>query len=332
MRGRNFHTFDFTRVLADIADARARGARAIFLVDDNITLNVARFEALCRAIVDAGLNDIHYIVQAMTSSIASHGDDAGAADAEGRLPLRLPRHRERPRRGPRVPARLGEERAARGRTAASATRRCRRSSALHRAGLSVVGGIIVGNPDDTRASIETNLAFAQRYVDWPYIQHPTPYPGTPMTEDFRRRGLIVNDRVEEYDGTTAVVRTEHLDADEIEFLRWRAERWMKVRHLPGVLRRYPGFVLRHMPRMCAHTFRGTTWRSALGLESERQVFRRYKRRARASASTCRRWPLAYRSRTPLTPQPDARSRSFISPDTKAPATARNGRAVPGCGL
>src|SRR5262249_25799216 len=73
MRGRNFHTFGFERVLADIADARARGARAIFIVDDNITLNVARFEALCRAIVGAGLNDVHYIVQGMTSSIASHG-------------------------------------------------------------------------------------------------------------------------------------------------------------------------------------------------------------------------------------------------------------------
>ena len=60
----------FDRVLADIADARARGARAIFIVDDNITLNVARFEALCQAIVDAGLNDIDYIVQAMTSAIA----------------------------------------------------------------------------------------------------------------------------------------------------------------------------------------------------------------------------------------------------------------------
>ena len=28
-----------------------------------------------------------------------------------------------------------------------------------------------------------------------------------MTQDFRRRGLIVNERVEEYDGTTAVVQT-----------------------------------------------------------------------------------------------------------------------------
>jgi len=83
--------------------------------------------------------------------------------------------------------------------------------ALHREGLWVVGGIIVGNPGDTRASIDANLAFAKRYVDWPYIQHPTPYPGTPMTEDFRSRGLIVNERVEEYDGTTAVVKTEHLE-------------------------------------------------------------------------------------------------------------------------
>ena len=131
------------------------------------------------------------------------------------------------------------------------------------------------------ASIETNLEFAKRYVDWPYIQHPTPYPGTPMTEDFRRRGLIVNDRVEEYDGTTAVVRTEHLAADDIEFLRWRAERWMKLRHLPGVLRQYPGFVMRNGPRMLAHTFRGSTWRSVVGLESERQVFARYKARRAA---------------------------------------------------
>src|SRR4029077_17446742 len=139
--------------------------------------------------------------------------------------------------------------------------------ALHRSGLSVVGGIIVGNPGDTQASVEANLEFAKRYVDWPYIQHPTPYPGTPMTEDFRQRGLIVNERVEEYDGTTAVVKTAHLDVEEIEFLRWRAERWMKVRHFPAVLRHYPGFVLRHGPRMLAHTFRGTTWKSMGGLAS-----------------------------------------------------------------
>jgi hypothetical protein len=37
----------------------------------------------------------------------------------------------------------------------------------------VIGGLIVGNPDDTPEAIEANLAFARQYVDWPYIQHPT---------------------------------------------------------------------------------------------------------------------------------------------------------------
>jgi hypothetical protein len=59
-------------------------------------------------------------------------------------------------------------------------------------------------------------------------------------------------------------------------MRWRAERWMKTKHFPAALRHDPGFVLRHAPQMFAHTFRGSTWRSALGLESQRDVFRRYK--------------------------------------------------------
>ncbi len=46
MRGRNFHVYPIERVIADIADARRLGARAIFLVDDNITLDVHRFESL----------------------------------------------------------------------------------------------------------------------------------------------------------------------------------------------------------------------------------------------------------------------------------------------
>ena len=96
-----------------------------------------------------------------------------------------------------------------------------------------------------------------------------------MTSDFVARGLIVNDRVEEYDGTTAVVRTEHLSAEDIEFMRWKADRWMKLRHMPASLRHYPRFVLAHAPQLLAHTFRGSSWRSILGFESAREVFHRY---------------------------------------------------------
>jgi radical SAM superfamily enzyme YgiQ (UPF0313 family) len=275
MRGRNFHRFPLARVLADIADARRRGARVIFFVDDNITIDVPRFEALCRAIIEAGYNDVDYIVQGMTAPFAQHGSTLAPLMKKAGFRyvfLGIENILDSDLAFLRASAKNARREG--GRRVGNATLQA--IELLHRHHMYVVGGIIVGNPGDTDASIEANLAFARRYVDWPYIQHPTPYPGTPMTADFRARGLIEHERFEEYDGTTAVVRTEHLSAEEIEFLRWRAERWMKVRHLPAVLRHYPGFVLRHAPRMLAHTFRGSSWRSALGLESERAVFARYK--------------------------------------------------------
>jgi anaerobic magnesium-protoporphyrin IX monomethyl ester cyclase len=275
MRGRNFHVWPVERVVADIVDARMHGARVIFLVDDNIMLNVERFKSLCHAIIDAGLDDMDFIVQAMTGSIANSGDELAALmrragfryvflGIENVLDADLDF----------LKARAKNSRREGGRTTGNATTRA--CDLLHRHGMFIVGGLIVGSPGDTAASIEANLAFARRYVDWPYIQHPTPYPGTPMTKEFRARGLIVTEAVDEYDGTTAVVRTEHLDAEDVEFMRWRSERWMKVRHLPAVLRHDPGFVSRHVLRMMRHTFRGTTWKTWLGLESQRDAFRRYK--------------------------------------------------------
>jgi radical SAM superfamily enzyme YgiQ (UPF0313 family) len=279
MRGRNFHAYPIERVMADIADARSRGARALFLVDDNITLDIRRFAELCEAIVASGYNDIDYIVQAMTSPLAEHG--ARLAPLMRRAGFRyvflgienvLEDDLEFLR------ARAKNARRSRGRTVGNAT--IEAIEHLHRNGLYVVGGLIVGSPDDTRESIATNLAFARRYVDWPYIQHPTPYPRTPMSRVFRERRLIVDEDVAHYDGTTAVVRSEHLAADEIEFLRWRAERWMKVRHMPAAFRHSPGFVLRHAPAMLAHTFTGTSVRSIVGLEGQRQVFERFRRHRR----------------------------------------------------
>jgi radical SAM superfamily enzyme YgiQ (UPF0313 family) len=275
MRGRNFHTWSTERVLADIADARSHGARAIFLVDDNITLNVARFRRLCDEIVAAGLSDIDYIVQGMTSAVVSGGDDlAKAMRAAGFRYVFLGIENVLDQDLAFLKARAKNAEREGGRSVGNATTHA--VDILHRHGLFVVGGLIVGNPGDTRESIEANLEFAKQYVDWPYIQHPTPYPGTPMTKDFREKNLIVNEDVGEYDGTTAVVRTEALDAEEIEFMRWRAERWMKVRHFPKALRHDPKFVALNARRMMAHTFRGSTLRTFLGLEDEREAFRRYK--------------------------------------------------------
>jgi anaerobic magnesium-protoporphyrin IX monomethyl ester cyclase len=77
---------------------------------------------------------------------------------------------------------------------------------------------------------------------------------------------------EEVHSCCRFVRTEHLSADEVEFLRWRAERWMKLRHMPTAFTHSPLFLLRNAPKMFAHTFRGSTIRSFLGLEDERKAF------------------------------------------------------------
>ena len=275
MRGRNFHTYPLDRVIADIRDAHNHGARAIFIVDDNIMLNVRRFEALCRAIIDAGLHTIDYTVQAMTSVIANHGEQLAPLmrragfryvflGIENILDEDLAFLRASSKNTRREDGRKA------GNAAIAAI------DSLHRNKIYIIGGLIIGNPTDTRASLEANLEFARTHVDWPFIQHPTPYPRTPMTREFRRQGLIVNERLEEYDGTTAVVQSSHLSADEIEFVRWQADRWVKLRHLPVAFAHSPLFVLRHAPQMLAHLFRGSSLKSLLGLEDSRRAFARYR--------------------------------------------------------
>jgi anaerobic magnesium-protoporphyrin IX monomethyl ester cyclase len=274
MRGRNFHTYSFDRVLADIRDASAHGARSIFLVDDNITLDVARFEALCQALIDARLNSIDYIVQAMTSAIANHGERLAPLMRKAGFRyvfLGIENILEKDLTFLRAVSKNTKREAG---EKSNAT--IKAIDYIHKNRMYVVGGLIVGNPDDTRESIETNLEFARRYVDWPYIQHPTPYPRTPMTSEFRARDLIINEKPEEYDGTTAVVRTEHVSAEEVEFIRWKAERWMKLRHFPTAVLHSPLFMLTKWPLFFAHTFRGSTLKSVLGLEDERRTFERYR--------------------------------------------------------
>jgi radical SAM superfamily enzyme YgiQ (UPF0313 family) len=275
MRGRNFHIYPIERVIADIRDARNHGARAIFMVDDNITLSVQRFEALCRAIIAAKLNDVDYYVQAMTSAIANHGEHLAPVMRAAGLRyvfLGIENILEEDLQF----LRAGSKNAKRenGRKTGNATLKA--IDYIHQNKMYVIGGLIVGNPEDTREAIEANLEFARKYIDWPYIQHPTPYPSTPMTKDFQDRGLVVSDRVDEYDGTTAVVRTKYLSSEEIEYMRWRAERWMKLRHMPVAFSHDPLFVLRNATKMMGFTFRGSTIRSLVGLEDERKSFRRYR--------------------------------------------------------
>ena len=75
-----------------------------------------------------------------------------------------------------------------------------------------------------------------------------------------------------------------MQAEDIEFMRWKAERWIKAHHIPKALKQNPIFILRNMHRMFGHTFRGSTVRSLLGFEDENAVFERYRMIRRAERS------------------------------------------------
>jgi hypothetical protein len=108
MRGRNCYTYSFERVLEDIRDARAHGARTIFLVGDNIALNVRRFEALCHTIIAAGLNTRVFCPNHGIDHRRPRGDPR-ATDAARWLSLRFPGNRKRSPLGSQVLASQRQE-------------------------------------------------------------------------------------------------------------------------------------------------------------------------------------------------------------------------------
>ena len=165
MRGRStFHTYSFDRVLADIGDARDHGARTVFRVDDNITLNFRRFEALCEAIITAGLHKLDYIVQAMTSAIANHGETLAPLMRRAGFRyvfLGIENILEGDLDFLRPPAKNTER--TNGQNTGNAT--VRAIDYLHRNQMYVVGGLIVGSPGDTQAS-PSKLTWNSPAVTW----------------------------------------------------------------------------------------------------------------------------------------------------------------------
>ncbi len=258
--------------------ARARRARHLHRRRQHHAERHRVSSALCRAIVAAGFHDIDYLVQAMTSSIAARGETlAPLMRAAGFRYVFLG-----------IENVLDEDLAflrARAKNAAARGRPHGRQCDGHGDRDPAPARDVRRRRPDRRQSRATPASRSKptwrsraRYVDWPYIQHPTPYPGTPMTRDFRERQLIVSDDVDEYDGTTAVVRSEHLDAagDRVHALAGRALD-EAAPPLAGAGAQPAGSSLRHGHEMLGAYVPRPVVALAPGTRSERDVFARIKK-------------------------------------------------------
>lgn len=231
MYGRTFRKYDTLRVIDDIADAKKHGADFIIITDDNFTLDLERFEALCDAICKAGHNDIRYIIQASSAGVASSDTLAKKmADAGIRIVF------------------LGIENVSK-----ENLKRMQKGDIiektkiaiknLHDQNIMIVGGMIIGHPDDNEESIAQNYEFFVRHnIDFFADQILTPYPKTGMREDMLKRGLVTNKNdFSRYNCFWSNVKTNHLSSDELQFIRWKYNKKYAnyICTTPAFIKNYP---------------------------------------------------------------------------------------------
>jgi radical SAM superfamily enzyme YgiQ (UPF0313 family) len=200
MYGSNFRCYAIDRVIADLKELQRRGTETVLLVDDNITLDATRFRKLAEAIVEHGLNRMEYLVQASVAGIVSDPElIASLARANFSMVF------------------LGIEAVQTKNLQffqkGDIRKKTEQAVCLLRAhGIGVMGGFIIGNPDDSSEDIREVFRAARRLrIDLPYVQCVTPYPGTRIREELLEAGLVTNpDDLSRYTGFICNVRTRHL--------------------------------------------------------------------------------------------------------------------------
>jgi radical SAM superfamily enzyme YgiQ (UPF0313 family) len=211
MYGRTFRKYKIERVIQDLKDVRARNKKQVFFVDDNITLDVKRFERLCDEIIKNGLNDISYIVQVSSRGISSSENLVRKMAKAGFhfVFLGIENMNENNL------LYLNKGNIIKNTTTAI--------KYLKDNDIFILGGTIVGNPEDDEISIRQNFEILKKLnvgCLWPQVL--TPYPKTILRQEMLKDKLVVNENdFSKYTGCFTNVRTNHLSAEELDYLYYK---------------------------------------------------------------------------------------------------------------
>ncbi len=214
MYGSSIRQFPLERVLADIEDAYARGARHIFCTDDNITQNMDRFEQMIDAIAGLKLKDLRFTTQATVVGFSQRPHVVKKMPAAGFVSIFLGIENASTKnlRAMKKPNTLPAIRKA--------------IAALQEEQIVVIAGLINGLPDDDPESMRENYQFVKEQgVTSVMDQIMTPYPKTPLRENMLREGRVQNlSDMRWYDGYFSNVRTATMSPEELNFARWKVRR------------------------------------------------------------------------------------------------------------
>lgn len=92
-------------------------------------------------------------------------------------------------------------------------------NALHKKGISVFGGVIIGYPGETKEMVYQNIQFAKS-LKMAMVQF-TPisaFPGTVFYDEMKEKGMITSDDYSNYDLFHVMMRTDQLSSEEIDQL------------------------------------------------------------------------------------------------------------------
>ncbi len=205
MYGKTFRLYPDERVVADLRAVKARGAKGVLFVDDNVTLDGPRLKDLCLRFEQETVNDLFIVMQASVFPIAA---DLSLAEAMARGGVRMVF----------LGIESGDERNLKvlGKSKQS-SRTGKVVRALRDAGIIVIGGFIVGNPDDREEDVRATYRYVREIgVDHGIVQCLTPYPKTELRRQLLSRGLVTNpDDLDRYNGFIPNVRTEHLSERDL---------------------------------------------------------------------------------------------------------------------
>jgi anaerobic magnesium-protoporphyrin IX monomethyl ester cyclase len=214
MYGKTFRVFPLDRVAADVEDAYRRGARHVFITDDNITMDMDRFEQLCDRIIELGLSDLKFTTQASPIGFARRPEVVKKMVQAGIVSIFLgienvSRKTLRLMRKPNTPELIKQG-----------------VRAIQREGGIAVAGIISGLPHDDLDSLRENLEFVRSLgITSIMDQLMTPYPRTPIRQQMLEQGYVHNPSdFRWYDGYFANAGTDTLSPAELGYARWRLRR------------------------------------------------------------------------------------------------------------
>ncbi|MEI8190371.1 MAG: radical SAM protein, partial [candidate division NC10 bacterium] len=223
MYGRSFRAYPLGRTLDDLETAGRLGAKEIFLTDDNITLVPGHLEGLCRGLIERKLQKRIFL--STQASVAGLGRDLRVIERMAEAGFNL--------------VFLGIENVSRRNLLAyekgDISHMTREVIAeLRRNRMMVMGGFILGSPDDGAEDLLEQFRFMEEEpLDAYLVQILTPYPKVAMTAELERLGLVANRDLRRYSGHFANVRTKRLSSRDLDFLRWkhfpyyRSVRWFR---------------------------------------------------------------------------------------------------------